>query len=370
MKIGIIGSGQMARLLISENTENKYSFAVLAEKDIANLKELCEFHAYDSNKPSMLIDFIQSCDVVTVESEFLSADVLRMLQESPVVDKIYPRPKDIAQFTDKVKEKDYFRFMRVPTNEYRAVHSKDHALMLAETLTFPIYLKSREGSNQKGIKQLFTHLDDLNNAPETLFDHAILEEKVTFQNELSITGCRDKFGKTAFYDLSLTITENGSLHTSKNISKHPLFETAKNYLQRILTGSNYIGVCTIKFFEVEGQLIANQLSPGPHESANWTIDATTCNQFINHLRVISGKQLGHIQSFTDATILNLISSHPDNALPSFIKYYDYKTTSKNSSRLGHLTVVRSSFKSADEYHNAVNYLTKNFGLENRKAVND
>jgi len=369
MKIGIIGGGQLARLLILENNELDYHFTVLAEKDIANLYELCDFRTYDSSDPSMLVDFIKQCDVVTIEEFNLSTDVLEMLQQSSVVDKLFPQPKSIARFADKVKEKDYFRFMRVPTNEYRAVYSKDHALMAAESLTFPLYIKSR-GNSATATNQLVQNTDELKALPENVFTHALIEEKTEFNNEISITGCRDQFGNSAFYDLSLNIADQGSLYTSKNTTAHPLFETAKNYLQRLMISLNYVGVCTLKFFEVNGELIANSFSPRPHESANWTIDATTCNQFSNHLQVISGKKVGNINRFTDATIFNLTTAHPDNALPSYIKYYDYKTPKTAEHRLGHLTIVRSSFKSVDEYHNAVNHFIAKFKVENSSAVND
>lgn len=356
MKVGIIGSGQLARLLITENAELNHDFHVIANNDTAKIADMCHLTIDEKNDESTLKAFCNNCDVITFENENIPASHLTML-ETHFSKKIHPKATIISQFNDRIKEKDCFRFLRIPTNKYHALYSKDHAISAANELSFPVVLKQRTNTYDGKGQHLLKTMAELEALTDYPFSNAILEEFVDFDGEVALTACRDKLGNTVFYDMSYNIAEKGLLRVSQNIKEHPLLEKAKSYLQRLVTATDYVGCCTLEFFQKGDELIANEFSPRVHNSAHWTIDATNCNQFQNHIRAITGQSVADPASFTDATMLNVISTHPESNLPASVKYYDYQKEAKPNRKLGHITLLRSAFDNTSDYLNAVNKLT-------------
>ena len=147
--------------------------------------------------------------------------------------------------------------------------------------TFPAILKTRRlGYDGKGQRLVETR-------PGTVPGH-VLEERVSFDRELSLFAVRGRYGETAFYPLVENVHEDGILRSSRAPAPDAPQAEAEDYATRLLDELGYVGVLALELFDVGGRLLANELAPRVHNSGHWTIEGAETSQFENHLRAILG----------------------------------------------------------------------------------
>ena len=134
----------------------------------------------------------------------------------------------------------------------------------------------------------------------------------------------------------------GMLVRTWNQRQDPLLEQAKSYLTRVMETFSYVGVLTIEFFEIHGQLWVNEMAPRVHNSGHWTIEGATISQFENHLRAIVGWELGDTTSWGHSALWNLIGELPAPSTVLQAKgfhWHDYQKNARKGRKLGHVTAV-------------------------------
>jgi 5-(carboxyamino)imidazole ribonucleotide synthase len=176
----------------------------------------------------------------------------------------------------------------------------------------------------------------------------ILEQFIPFDRELSILAVRTEGGTVSFYPLIENIHRNGILHKSTAPAlntKGPLTDQAQQAAMKIMSELLYVGVLTIEFFEKDGILIANEMAPRVHNSGHWSIEGAVTSQFENHLRAVTGMELGSTEITQPSVMFNIIGSVPDlssieNNPHIFIHLYGKE--SRAGRKLGHVTMVSPS----------------------------
>lgn len=200
--------------------------------------------------------------------------------------------------------------------------------------TFPALLKSRRlGYDGKGQRLVETR-------PGTVPGH-VLEERVSFDRELSLLAVRGREGDTRFWPLVENVHEDGILRTSRAPAGNAPQADAEQYGARLLDELGYVGVLALELFDVGGALLANEFAPRVHNTGHWTIEGAATSQFENHLRAILGLPLGSTQS-RPSLLVNLIGSVPrteDVLRVPGAHLHLYGKEPRPGRKLGHITLV-------------------------------
>lgn len=309
MKVGILGGGQLARMLALAGHPLGLEFVILDPSSDAGAVGLGEhLHgAYDDK--NLLTDLAKKADVVTYEFENIPADIATFLNEHT---QVYPRPDALAFAQDRLIEKNLFHQLTIPSTPFAAVSSLKDLQQAMITIGYPAILKSRRmGYDGKGQIILKTG-DDLSKAWLSIKKvPAIVEAFVDFQREVSIFAARNPKGEIAYYPLSENKHHQGILRIAECCHHDPLQQQAENYLSALIKKLNYVGLIALELFEVNGQLLANEFAPRVHNSAHWTIEGSETSQFENHLRAILNLPLGSTATRGFAGMVNFIGRLPE-----------------------------------------------------------
>lgn len=339
-KIGIVGGGQLARMLALAGYPLGLQFKVLDPAPDACAGQVAGLiqGAYDD--PQALAKLAEWADVITFDFENVPAVAAQTLTEQSVV---YPPPAALATAQDRLHEKTLFGELNIPTPRFANVLEFADLQQAVAHTGLPAVLKTRRlGYDGKG-QQVLRHNADLAPAYKALGDvPLILEGFVNFEREVSILAMRDRDGQIGFYPLTENQHQEGILHLSLAPYENPsLTQLAQDYARRIIQRLDYVGVLAIEFFVAQGQLLANEMAPRVHNSGHWTIEGAETSQFENHLRAICGLPLGSTQTRGYSAMLNCIGTMAtrDNCLTvSGVHYHDYGKQARAGRKVGHITL--------------------------------
>lgn len=339
MKIGIIGGGQLGRMLALAGTPLGQQFAFLDPADDACAAALGEHLCADYDDREQLRQLADSADVVTFEFESVPAETVAFLEQFVPV---YPNAESLRIARDRWFEKSMFLELGIPTPEFANVLSQAELDAAVQQIGLPAVLKTRtlgyDGKGQKVLRQAEDVIDafaELGNVP------CILEGFVPFTGEVSLVAVRGRDGDTRFYPLVHNTHHEGILHLSVASTDHPLQAQAENYAGRVLDKLNYVGVLAFEFFEIDGGLKANEIAPRVHNSGHWTIEGAECSQFENHLRAIAGLPLGSTAKVGESAMLNFIGEVPAIARLAAVADchpHHYGKAFKPGRKVGHATL--------------------------------
>jgi 5-(carboxyamino)imidazole ribonucleotide synthase len=343
MTVGVLGGGQLGRMLALAGYPLGLRFRFLDLSPRAPAGHLAELHSGDYEDVDVLERFAEGLDLVTYEFENVPVASARFLAERLPV---YPPPQALEAAQDRLIEKTFFQNLNVPTPPFLAVDSEDSFRAALRLIGLPAVLKTRRmGYDGKGQLVLREPRDAeyawrvLGNVPQ------ILEGFVPFRRELSLLSVRGRDGATVFYPLVENHHREGMLRLS--LAPAPgltadLQGQAEDHARRVLEALKYVGVLAIEFFEVDGQLLANEMAPRVHNSGHWTIEGAETSQFENHLRAVLGLPLGSVGVVGPAAMVNLIGSTPPSEvvlrLPR-VHLHLYGKAAVAGRKLGHVTIV-------------------------------
>lgn len=311
MKIGILGGGQLARMLALAGYPLGVEFVVLEPASDACSTQLCEHLQGDYHDQALLAQLAERADVVTYEFENVPAEVANFLAAHTIV---HPAPQALAVAQDRLIEKNFLQNLGIPTPNFAPVNSLMELQQAMATIGWPAILKSRtQGYDGKG-QSLLRSADDLAAAWDILQGvPAIVEAFVPFQREVSIIAVRNVSGELAFYPLSENLHRGGILRVASCRAADSMQAQAEDYVTRLLNALDYVGVLALELFEVDGQLIANEFAPRVHNSGHWTIEGAETSQFENHVRAILDLPLGSTAPVGLASMVNFIGGLPPTA---------------------------------------------------------
>lgn len=339
MKIGVIGGGQLGRMLALAGTPLGMNFAFLDPAPDACAAALGEHLRADYGDPDHLRQLADEVDLVTFEFESVPAETVAFLSQFVPV---FPSAEALRIARDRWFEKSMLKELGIPTPEFADVLSQGDLDAAAARIGLPAVLKTRTlGYDGKGQKVL-RKLDDVTGAFAELGSvPCILEGFVPFTGEVSLIAVRARDGQTCFYPLVHNTHEDGILRLSVASSSHPLQALAEDYASRVLAKLDYVGVLAFEFFEIDGGLKANEIAPRVHNSGHWTIEGAECSQFENHLRAITGLPLGSTAKLGESAMLNFIGEVPPVAKVIAVEdchLHHYGKAFKAGRKVGHATL--------------------------------
>lgn len=315
MRVGILGGGQLGRMLALEGRPLGLRFRFLEPKDEPPVAELGQIVQAAYDDPDGVARFGVGLDVVTYEFENVPVASARSLaRERPIL----PPPGALEMAQDRLVEKRGFRDLEIPTAPFAPVDDRSDLDEALERVGTPAVLKTRRfGYDGKG-QAVLEGPADADAGWESLAGRGpfILEGFVEFDRELSILAVRGRDGSEAFYPLVENHHRDGILRLS--LAPAPGLDPgvqsrAEGYARRVLDRLEYAGVVAIELFQVGHDLLANEMAPRVHNSGHWTLDGAVTSQFENHLRAVCGFPLGATGVRGAAAMLNLLGGVPDPA---------------------------------------------------------
>tara|TARA_R110001592_G_scaffold4275_14_gene24038 strand:+ start:34270 stop:35352 length:1083 start_codon:yes stop_codon:yes gene_type:complete len=339
MKIGVIGGGQLGRMLALAGTPLGQQFAFLDPAPDACAQALGEHIRADYSDRDHLRQLADESDVVTFEFESVPAETVAFLSQFVPV---FPNAESLRIARDRWFEKSMFQNLGIPTPEFADIQSQNNLDAAVTRIGLPAVLKTRTlGYDGKGQKVL-RHRDDVTSAFAELGSvPCILEAFVPFSGEVSLIAVRGRNGGTAFYPLVHNTHEEGILRLSVASTDHPMQTLAEEYAGRVLQQLDYVGVLAFEYFEIDGGLKANEIAPRVHNSGHWTIEGAECSQFENHLRAITGLPLGSTAKLGESAMLNFIGEVPSIEKVTAISdchLHHYGKAFKIGRKVGHATL--------------------------------
>lgn len=259
MKIGVIGGGQLGRMLALAGTPLGMNFAFLDPAPDACAASLGEHIRADYGDQEHLRQLADEVDLVTFEFESVPAETVAFLSQFVPV---YPNAESLRIARDRWFEKSMFKDLGIPTPDFADVQSQADLDAAAAAIGLPAVLKTRTlGYDGKGQKVLRQPADVQGAFAELGSVPCILEGFVPFTGEVSLVAVRARDGETRFYPLAHNTHDSGILKLSVASSGHPLQALAEDYVGRVLARLDYVGVLAFEFFEVDGGLKANEIAP-------------------------------------------------------------------------------------------------------------
>lgn len=339
MKIGILGGGQLARMIALAGYPLGLKFIVLDPDVNAGAAGLSEhlLGAYDD--PDLLAELAEKADVVTYEFENVPAHVAEFLSSHTTV---YPPAGALAVAQDRLLEKNFFKDLGIRTAPFAAIDSLEDLQQAMPSIGYPAILKSRRlGYDGKGqvvlqnAEQLESAWQSMNAAP------SIVEGFVPFQREVSVIAARRPTGDIVYYPLSENQHKGGILRVAECRDQDAAQALAADYVKRLLEKLDYVGVVALELFEVDGELLANEFAPRVHNSGHWTIEGSETSQFENHLRAILNLPLGSTQARGFAGMVNFIGNLADDTQVLGIKHahlHLYDKSPRKGRKVAHASV--------------------------------
>lgn len=342
-RVGILGGGQLGRMLALAGTRLGIGCLVFDPHVDACAGQVTQHLLGDYGDAQALRLFAHSVRIATYEFESIPPGAVR---EIAGIVPVLPSGEALEVAGDRVREKELFSRLGIPTVRWRGVSSRDELLGAGHAVGYPQILKSRscgyDGKGQASVNDA--------GAAELAWQSlgwgpCVAESRIRFDRELSLVAVRGLSGETAFYPLVENLHEAGVLRTT--LAPAPaitaeLQSRAEDYARRLLEALDYVGVLTLELFQQGEELLANELAPRVHNSGHWTIEGAVTSQFENHLRAITGRPLGSTKPLGCAAMVNLLGTVPPaegvRSLPG-AHLHHYGKLPAPGRKLGHVTVT-------------------------------
>ena len=341
--IGIIGGGQLARMLATAAAELGFEINIYCpDRDCpaAQVANKTVLGNYDDNEK--LVAFAKNINVLTYEFENIDTRALEELEK--VVD-IRPSVKALKISQDRYTEKTYLNSLGIKTTQFCKIDEVSDIEKHFVKIKKPILIKPRRlGYDGKG-QVLIKTQDDINEYYlKNEFSPSIGEEVLRFDKELSVIIVRDKEGNTKAFEPGENVHERGILVTTtlpSSISE-ALRSDATEIAKKIVGDLDYIGVMGVEFFLKGKELLVNEIAPRVHNSGHWTMDGSYSSQFQQHIRAIMELPLLSTERHSDIVMYNLIGKVTSDLLKNELaKVHIYgKKDPRPGRKMGHVNLIK------------------------------
>ena len=341
--IGIIGGGQLARMLATAAAELGFKINIYCpDRDCpaAQVANKTVLGNYDDNEK--LVAFAKNINVLTYEFENIDTKALEELEK--VVD-IRPSVKALKISQDRYTEKTYLNSLGIKTTKFYKIDEVSDIEKHFVKIKKPILIKTRRlGYDGKG-QVLIKTQDDINEYYlKNEFSPSIGEEVLRFDKELSVIIVRDKEGNTKAFEPGENVHERGILVTTtlpSSISE-ALRNDATEIAKKIVGDLDYIGVMGVEFFLKGKELLVNEIAPRVHNSGHWTMDGSYSSQFQQHIRAIMELPLLSTERHSDIVMYNLIGKVTSDLLQNELaKVHIYgKKDPRPGRKMGHVNLIK------------------------------
>ena len=341
MRIGIIGAGQLGRMMALAGIPLGLEFAMYDRSRDVPGAAVADIVTGRFDDRSRLARFARGVDVVTFDWENVPVASARAIAR---IRPVWPPPRALAVAQDRLSEKRMFERLGIPVAPYATVNSIDGLERAVAALGAPGILKTRRlGYDGKGQARIRRPRDAAEAYGRLAGQPLIYERMVNFSREVSLIAVRERAGAVVNYPLA----ENAHVDGILAVTRAPwpdarLQRLAERNHRRLLGALGYVGALCVEYFVERGRLVANEMAPRVHNSGHWTIEGAQTSQFENHVRAVAGLPLGSAAPRGHAVMVNVIGRKPPArellARPG-LHWHDYGKSERPGRKLGHVTFV-------------------------------
>jgi 5-(carboxyamino)imidazole ribonucleotide synthase len=316
--VGILGGGQLARMMALEARRMGYRIAVLdpdPEGPAAQVADHCEAGAFDDVEAALRL--AERSDVLTLDTEHIPSELLEKLEPKAPV---RPDASILGIVQDRFEQRRFLDAHDLPQAAHQPVDGEESLRAATRIVGFPCILKTRRsGYDGKGQARLESE-PEVESAWRSVDAPSMLEAFVDFEKEISVLLARDLEGNVRFYEIPENTHERHILHTCRVPARIPkeLAGQARRLGRRIADALGHVGVMAVEMFVTrEGGLLVNEIAPRTHNSGHYTFGACVTSQFEQHVRAVCGLPLGDTTLLSPAVMVNLLGDLWLEGTPTF-----------------------------------------------------
>jgi len=359
LKLGILGGGQLGRMLIQQAINYNVTVKVLDPDPEAPCRKLCdEFTTGSLGDYETVYNFGKTVDLLTIEIEKVNVDALEQLEKEGVV--VYPQPRIIRLIQDKGLQKQFFKENDIPTADFQIVNSLEQ--LKQSHIPFPYIQKlRRDGYDGKGVYKVIdeTYLDKAFTEP------SLVERWIDFEKEIAVIVARNENGDVKCFPMvEMEFNPEANLVEfliAPSTLPFEIHQEAENIARKIADSLKIVGLLAVELFlDKHGRVLVNELAPRPHNSGHQTIEGNTVSQFEQHLRAIFNQPLGNTDCLNNAIMVNILgeAGYEGPAVyqgiekvldkPGVYIHLYGKALTKPFRKMGHVTIVDADREKAIE----------------------
>ncbi|TXH28207.1 MAG: 5-(carboxyamino)imidazole ribonucleotide synthase [Cyclobacteriaceae bacterium] len=366
--IGVLGGGQLGRMLIQAGINLDLNFQVLDPDAQAPCAGIARFTQGKLTDYETVMAFGKTCDILTIEIENVNTKALFDLEKAGK--KVYPQPTVIELIQDKRLQKQFFADNQIPTSPFVLVNNKEEVANHHDFLP-AVNKLGKEGYDGRGVQVIKTK-SDLSKA----FDApGLLEKWIPFEKEIAVIVSRNSDGEVAAYPAVEMV-----FHPEANLVEYlfspaqietEIAQQAEAIARKVITSLNMIGLLAVEMFVTkEGNVLVNEVAPRPHNSGHQTIEGNVTSQYEQHLRAILNLPAGSTALRAPSAMVNLLGEEGftgnacyeglEEVLKAegvYVHLYGKKTT-KPFRKMGHVTIVDNNLDSLKKKANFVKQTLK------------
>ncbi len=354
-KIGIIGGGQLARMMTFEAKRMGFYVTVLdptpnsPAAQVADKQIIGDF--YDESK---LRELVESSDITTYDIEHINTKVLKELEKEGY--KIYPSPHILEIIQDKLKQKEVLYKNGIPVPKFHKVETPE----CLEKFGFPVVQKARKGGyDGRGV----VILKDKKDLDRAIKSESYIEEFVDIEKELAVMVARNVNGEIKCYPVVEMIFNEEANICDMVIApariEEEIEKKAKEIAIKCVKVLDGVGIFGIEMFLTNDEkILVNEIAPRPHNSGHYTIEACETSQFEQHIRAINNLPLGSTRLLSPAVMVNLLGQGRGKpiieglkealSIPGLSFHFYGKKETRPYRKMGHVTILDENINNAIE----------------------
>jgi len=350
LTVGVLGGGQLARMMIPAAVALGIELRVLAESEGESAR-LATTSVGDTRDPDVLLAFARDVDAITFDHEHVPQEALAALVDAGIA--VRPGPAALAHAQDKSLMRARLSDLGVPVPDWRPVtDAGDLAAFLGDHGGRAVLKTARGGYDGKGVRVV----SDPAEAEDWLASGQplLVEELVGFRRELAQSVARRPSGGIVAWPLVESVQRRGvcaEVIAPAPSSSGRLADEASAIAHTIAERLDVTGVLAVELFETDdGRLLVNELAMRPHNTGHWTIDGATTSQFEQHLRAVLDLPLGSTDPHREwAVMVNVLGGPPEGTVADrypraltahpAVKVHEYGKAPRPGRKVGHVTAI-------------------------------
>lgn len=369
-KIGVLGGGQLGRMLIQKAIDYNIEFAVMDPdpnapcKNIAGVFKVGDLKNYDD-----VLDFAKDLDIITIEIEKVNADALAELEKQGK--SVYPQAKVIKLIQDKREQKKFYIDNGIPTSDYVIVENADQIKNHLEMI--PGFHKlAKDGYDGRGVQKI----SDFGDIAKSFKEPGLIEKAVEMEKEISCIVSRNARGEVKPFPLVEMV-----FHPEANLVDYLLSpakvsseveKKAEGIAIKIIEKLDMVGILAVEMFLTKsGEILVNEMAPRTHNSGHQSIESNESSQFEQHLRSILNWPPGSTDIIIPSAMVNLLGADGFTGdavyeglkkvlkLPGVHIHLYGKKKTKPFRKMGHITITDRNQASLKE---KIKFVKENFRI--------
>lgn len=318
--LGILGGGQLGKMLLYETRKWDIKTHVLDPNDEAPSRISCDyFQKGDLLDYETVYNFGLKADVITIEIEAVNVQALRDLQKKGK--KVFPQPDVLKIIQNKITQKQFYKQHHLPTAYFNSYSSKTDLqnAINQDDLSFPFVWKSATGGYDGMGVDIIKDKSGVEKLPDT---PCLAENKVDFTHELSVIVARNSDGEVKTYpvvemEFHPTANQVEYVITPARVERH-IHQEAQQLAKSTADQLQIVGLLAVELFLTkDDKLLINEVAPRPHNSGHVSIEASYTNQFEQYLRAVLNLPLGSTDNKVSAVMVNLVGSEGYTGYPRY-----------------------------------------------------